>query len=69
MAELKSPIPGKVVKTYVTVGQAITKDDEVFLMDFMKMETSVSGETGVVKEILVKDGDQVEENQTLLILE
>jgi biotin carboxyl carrier protein len=35
----------------------------------MKMETVVYGDPGVVKEILVKEGDRVEEDDVIAIIE
>ena len=69
MAEILSPVAGKIQEVNVKVGQMITEDDEVFIIDAMKMENSIYGDSGVVKEILVKVGDQVNEDQVLAIVE
>ncbi|MBR0596922.1 acetyl-CoA carboxylase biotin carboxyl carrier protein subunit [Sinanaerobacter chloroacetimidivorans] len=69
MAELTSPIAGKVQEINAKVGQMITEDDEVFIVEALKMETVVYGEPGVVKEILVNVGDRVEEDQLLAVIE
>ena len=59
MAELTSPMAGKVQEINIKVGQMITEDDELFVIEAMKMENVVYGDTGVVKEIFVKVGDKV----------
>ena len=69
MTEILSPISGKVFEINIKVGETVTEDDEVMIVEAMKMETPVYGENGTVKEILVKVGDQVEEEQVLAILE
>jgi acetyl-CoA carboxylase biotin carboxyl carrier protein len=69
MAELLSPIAGKILQINVKVGQMITADDELFIVEAMKMENVVYGDPGAVKEIFVKIGDRVEEDDRLAIIE
>jgi len=69
MAELLSPIAGKVREINMKVGQMMTEDDEAFIIEAMKMENVVYGEPGIVKEILVSVGDKVEEDDLLAIIE
>ena len=69
MAEVLSPLTGRIQEVNVKEGQMITEDDELFIIDAMKMETVVYGDPGVVKEICVKVNDQVDENQVLAIVE
>ncbi|NLO97772.1 MAG: acetyl-CoA carboxylase biotin carboxyl carrier protein subunit [Peptococcaceae bacterium] len=69
MAELTSPIAGKILEVNVSVGQTVTEDDELFIIEAMKMENPVYGDAGTVKEIKVKVGDQVEEGDVLAIIE
>lgn len=68
--EVKAHITGTVWKIEVEVGDEVEEDDEVVILESMKMEMPVeSPEDGVVKEILVKEGDAVQEDQVLMILE
>lgn len=69
MAQLTSPMAGKIQEINMKVGQMITEDDEVFVIEAMKMENVVYGEPGVVKEIFVKVGDRVEEDDPLAVIE
>jgi len=69
MADLLSPVAGKIQEINIKVGQTITEDDEVFIIEAMKMENAIYGDPGVVKEICVKVGDLVEEDQVLAIIE
>ncbi len=69
MAFITSPMAGKIVEINLTVGQAVTEDDEAFILEAMKMENVVYGEAGVVKAILVNVGDKVEEDAPLAEVE
>ena len=69
MAEILSPLAGKIQEVNIKEGQMITENDEIFIIDVMKMETPVFGIPGVVKEIKVKVNDQIEEDQLLAIVE
>ena len=70
MANLECPLAGKVLEILIEVGQQINEDDEIMLIDAMKMENPIySTSGGTVKEIKVKIGDQVAEGQVLAIVE
>lgn len=69
MAELTSPMAGRIQEINVKVGQMITEDDELFIIEALKMENVVYGDPGVVKEIFVKVGDRVEEDEVLAVIE
>jgi acetyl-CoA carboxylase biotin carboxyl carrier protein len=69
MTEVTSPMAGRIQEVNVKVGQMITEDDELFIVEALKMENVVYGDPGVVKEILVNTGDEVEEDQILAIVE
>ena len=75
--EIKSPIIGTAyhapepgAKKFVEVGKKIKKGDTVMIVEAMKTMNHVSSTSaGVVKEILVNDGQPVEFGQVLVILE
>jgi len=69
MTEITSPMAGRIAEINVEVGQAITEDDELFVIEAMKMENVVYGDPGVVNKVLVKVGEEVEEDQVLAIVE
>ena len=69
MASITSPIPGKIIQINVKVGQAVTSNDEVFIIDAMKMENPIFCDGGTIKEIKVSTGDTVNENDVLAVLE
>lgn len=68
--EVKSPMTGSMWKVVVEVGQKVEEDQEVCILESMKMEIPiVAPEDGVVKEILVNEGDFVSEDDVVLIIE
>ncbi len=68
--EVLAPMPGKIVDVLVKVGDKISEDDELFILEAMKMENPVYAPAdGVVKEIKVSKDDTVESDQLLMILE
>ncbi len=75
--EIKSPIIGTAYlapepggKKFVDVGKKIKKGDTVMIVEAMKTMNHVpSTKDGVVKEIVVEDGQPVEFGQNLVILE
>ena len=75
--EIKSPIIGTAYhapepggKKFVEVGKKIKKGDTVMIVEAMKTMNHVpSTSAGVVKKILVSDGQPVEFGQVLIILE
>ena len=75
--EVTSPIIGTAyhasepgAKKFVEVGKKIKKGDTVMIVEAMKTMNHVpSSSDGIVKKILVADGQPVEFGQTLIILE
>ena len=63
-----APEPG--AKKFAEVGKKIKKGDTVMIVEAMKTMNHVpSSSDGIVKKILVADGQPVEFGQTLIILE
>lgn len=67
---ISSPMPGKIVKIPVKVGDKVSEGQTVVIVSAMKMENEFKAPSDcVVKEICVKEGDTVDGKQTLLVLE
>ena len=74
---VKSPIVGTAYlaadpgnKPFVSVGKKIKKGDTVMIVEAMKTMNHIpSSIDGVVKEICVEDGQPIEYDQVLIILE
>jgi acetyl-CoA carboxylase biotin carboxyl carrier protein len=64
----RAPKPG--APPYVEVGQKVTADTEVCLIEVMKLFTPVrAGAAGVVSEVCVEDGQMIEFGQVLVVID
>ena len=67
---ITSPMPGKVVKIPVTVGQEMKAGDTAIVIEAMKMQSNYKVSSDCrIKEILVQEGDNITGEQTLITLE
>ncbi|WP_040604412.1 acetyl/propionyl/methylcrotonyl-CoA carboxylase subunit alpha [Sagittula stellata] len=65
-----APMPGRVVSVHVRVGQEVAAGDRLAVLEAMKMEhTLTASADGVVAEVLVAEGDQVEAGAALVVME
>lgn len=68
--ELKTDITGSVWKLLKRVGELIAEEEPLLIMESMKMEVPVvAPEPGVVREILVKEGDTVSDGTVVARVE
>ena len=69
MAEITAPMSGKMWKILVNVGDTVSEDDEVAILEAMKMEIPVvTPSDGTIQEIKVKEGDAVEAEAVIMVL-
>ncbi len=68
--DVKAPMPGKILLLSKKVGDKVEKGDQILILEAMKMENVIksSGE-GVIKDILIEEGENVDKNQLLITLE
>jgi biotin carboxyl carrier protein len=67
---ISSPMPGKVIKIPVKVGDEVAEGTTVVVVEAMKMQSEYKVKTDrVITEILVKEGDAIDGNQPLIIVE
>ena len=67
--DVKAPMPGKILEVLVKVGDQVKEDDELVMLEAMKMENPIYAPAdGVVKEIKVKANDSVETEQVMIVL-
>ncbi len=65
-----SPMPGRVVKIEVAVGDKVEAGQGVVIVEAMKMENELEAEgAGIVKEIKCEAGQAVEDGQVLIVIE
>lgn len=64
-----APIPGTVFDILVKVGDKITADQPVLILEAMKMESEISSVySGTVTKVLVTKGQAVQEDEALILL-
>ena len=67
--QVKSPLPGSVIKVLVAEGQAVKKGDTLLTLESMKMENAIMAEQdGTVKQIAVTPGQNVMQDDLLIVL-
>ena len=67
---VSSPMPGKVVKIPVKIGEKVEAGQTVIIVSAMKMESEYkSAREGIVSEIHVGEGDTIEGHQPLITIE
>ena len=68
--EVKSQIKAIVWKVLKETGDTVKIDDEIVILESMKMEIPISSEFyGKIKSIEVSEGDEVDEGQVVAIIE
>ena len=68
--KVRSEIAGSVWKIDVAIGDSVAEDDPLIVLEAMKMEIPLlSPRAGVVREILVSEGDPIGEGDVAVILE
>lgn len=69
-SNLSSGMPGKIVKIFVKPGDELKEGDPILIMEAMKMENEMRASKDVrIKEILVKEGENVESGAELVTFE
>jgi len=68
--QIRAPMPGLVLQVCASVGQRVKNGEALLRLEAMKMENDVQSQAeGTVKEILVAQGDEVQEGELLMVLE
>jgi len=67
---LRAPMPGMIVAVPVVEGQAVTKGQDLIILESMKMQNELKApRDGTVGRVRVRTGDRVEHKQVLVTLE
>ena len=68
--KIVAPLDGKVFQLKLKAGDHVEEDEEILVIEAMKMETPIFVPCdGVVIEVRVKEGDEVVENDVLAIID
>jgi acetyl-CoA carboxylase biotin carboxyl carrier protein len=69
MYQVRSEVTGSVWKVEASVGQRVDEGDTLLVVESMKMEIPVTAPVaGVVRELMVLEGDAVADDQLLVVL-
>ena len=67
MADINAPMPGKICEVNVAPGDTVTAEQEVVVLEAMKMEMPILATTaGIVKSVNCKAGDAVQGGDILI---
>lgn len=70
MTEIKASMAGNVWKITVSEGDKVESDQDVVILESMKMEIPIAAETdGTVKELKLAEGDFVNEGDVIAVIE
>ncbi len=66
-AKVKSQMPGKILRVHVAAGAEVKKGQAIIVMEAMKMENEIkSPQDGVIKEVKITEGQNVETGTELV---
>ena len=67
---ISSPMPGKVVKLLVSEGDPVKQGETVLIVSAMKMESEYKAPIdGIIKSVMVSEGEVIDANQILIEIE
>ena len=66
--QVTAPVPGMVLRITAQNGQEVAKDDEILVMDVMKMETPITAPCAGKVSILVAQTDKVATGDVLAVV-
>ncbi|WP_077326494.1 acetyl-CoA carboxylase biotin carboxyl carrier protein subunit [Virgibacillus siamensis] len=70
MTEIKASMAGSVWKIAVSAGEQVEEDQDIVILESMKMEIPIPAEdAGTVKELKVAEGDFVNEGDVIAVIE
>jgi glutaconyl-CoA/methylmalonyl-CoA decarboxylase subunit gamma len=65
--EIKSPLPGIIVKIFVSKGEEVKKNQKLFSLEAMKMENEIKAERdGIIENIKVNPGQSVLQEEVVM---
>ena len=68
--QLETPVQGTVSKVVVKVDQTVKAGETLLIIESMKMEIPIeSPRSGIVRELLATEGEQVKQDSVVAILE
>ena len=70
MSDVTAPMAGKVIEVKVQAGDSVNENDEIIILEAMKMEMPIVATTsGKVSEVKCQKGDSVAADDVLMVIE
>jgi len=70
MTDITAPMPGKICEVKVATGDTVAADQEIVVLEAMKMEMPiVTSTTGTVTSVNCSPGDAVQGGDVLVVVE
>lgn len=70
MVVIEAPFPGMVSSVLVKIGDSVKEDDELLVLEAMKMQNPIVAlADGKIKEINVRQNDEVNTGQQLMLID
>ncbi len=67
---IKSEMPGRIISVKVAVGEKVQEGDVLLILEAMKMQNEIkSPKSGEVKELFVKEGENISADSKLIVIE
>ncbi|MFA5027697.1 MAG: biotin/lipoyl-containing protein, partial [Candidatus Methylomirabilota bacterium] len=67
---IPAPLPGKILRVLVSIGDRVKSQQELCVLEAMKMENAIKAQSdGVVRHIVVQPGQSVAPGETLMWIE
>jgi biotin carboxyl carrier protein len=68
--EVRSPLPGTIIKINIAVGDSVSEGQNLMVMEAMKMENQIQTQKGgTIKSLKVNVGDTVMQDDILIVIE
>ena len=70
MSDVIAPMAGKIIEVKVEVGDTVNENDELIIIEAMKMEMPIVAPiSGKVTEVKCKKGDSIATDDLLMVIE
>ncbi|MBW2024794.1 MAG: acetyl-CoA carboxylase biotin carboxyl carrier protein subunit [Deltaproteobacteria bacterium] len=70
LIEVRSPMAGKIISVKVNAGDMVAEEDELVIMEAMKMEIPiVAPSSGRIRDIKIEPGQEVEAESVIAVIE
>ncbi|HHO76017.1 MAG TPA: acetyl-CoA carboxylase biotin carboxyl carrier protein subunit [Deltaproteobacteria bacterium] len=70
MTTIVAPMPGTILEVLVAVGDDVVEDQELLILEAMKMENPICATCkGKIRELTVTEKDTVQTDQILVVME